>query len=57
MLLGKTKLNTIDVLVSKVLIKSYVSYDEFVSVNNALREYNKMKNEITNPETFAEHTI
>ena len=40
MLLGKTKLYTIEVLISKALIDSYVSHDEFVSVNNKLREYN-----------------
>ena len=33
-LLGKDELNTIEVLISKVLIDSYVSHDEFVSVNN-----------------------
>ena len=33
-LLGKDKLNTIEVLISKVLIDSYISHDEFVSMNN-----------------------
>ena len=56
-LLPKDKLNTIEVLVSKSLINSYISYDEFVSVNNALREYNKMKEGIKNPETSVEYTI
>ena len=46
MLVGKTKLNTIAILVSKALIDSYISHDEFVSVNNMLREYNEMKEEI-----------
>ena len=32
--LGKDELNTIEILISKVLIDSYVSHDEFVSVNN-----------------------
>ena len=41
-LLGKTKLNIIEVLISKVLIDSYISY-EFVSVNNVLREHNEIK--------------
>ena len=44
-LLGKTKLNTIEVLISKSLIDSYISHDGFVSVNNVLREYNEMKEE------------
>ena len=37
-LLGKDKLNTIEVLISKALIDSHISNDKFVSVNNALRE-------------------
>ena len=45
-MLGKNKLNTIEVLFSKALINSYISHDEFVSVNYALREYNKIKGEI-----------
>ena len=45
-MLGKDKLNTIEVLVSKVLINSYISHDEFVSVNNVLREYNEIKEDI-----------
>ena len=54
-LLGKYKSNTIEVLISKVLI--YITYGEFVSVNNVLREYNEMKKEIKNPETSVEYTI
>ena len=42
-LLVKTKLNTIEVLVSKALIDSYINHDEFVSINNVLREYKEMK--------------
>ena len=37
LLLGKDKLNTIEVLISKTLIDSYYNHDEFVSVNNVLR--------------------
>ena len=55
--LGKDKLNTIEVLISKALINSYISHDEFASVNNVLREYNEMKKEIKNPETSVEYTI
>ena len=43
MLLGKDKLNTIEVLISKALIDSHIIHDEFVSVNNVLREYNEIK--------------
>ena len=42
-LLVKDKLNPIEVLISKALIDSFISHDEFVSVNNALREYYEMK--------------
>ena len=48
-LLGKDKLNTIEVLISKSLIDSYISHNEFASVNNALREYKETKKEIKNP--------
>ena len=37
-LLGKDKLNTIEVLISKALIDSCISHDEFVSVNNVIRK-------------------
>ena len=57
LLLGKDKLNTIEVLISKTLIDSYISHDRFVSVNNVLREYNEMKEEIKNPETSVEYII
>ena len=45
-LLEKDKLNTIEVLISVSLMNSQISHDEFVSVNNVLREYNEMKNKI-----------
>ena len=47
----KEKLNTIEVLISKALIDSYISHDEFVSVNNILKEYNEIKEDIKVPET------
>ena len=49
-LLAKTKLNAIEVLISKALIDSYINHDKFVSVNNVLRAYNEIKEEIKNPE-------
>ena len=42
-MLGKDKLNTIEVLISKALIDSCINHDEFVPVNNVLREYYEMK--------------
>ena len=56
-MLAETKLNTIDILNSKVLIDLYINYDEFLSVNNVLREYNEVKEEIKNPENAREYTI
>ena len=49
-LLGNPNLNTVEVLISNFLIDLYVSHDEFVSVNNALREYNAIK-------TSVKHTL
>ena len=54
MLLEKAKLNTIEVLISKSLIDSFIAHGKFVLVNNALREYNEMKEEIKN---YVEHTL
>ena len=55
-LLGKDKLNTIEVLISTSLIHSYISPDKFASVN-ILREYNEIKKEIKSPEIFVGYTI
>ena len=38
-LLGKDKLSIVKVLISKALIDSYISHDEFISVKNTLIEY------------------
>ena len=48
-LLQKGNLNTIEVLISKALIDSYISHDKFLSVNNVLKKYNEIKKEIKNP--------
>ena len=42
-LLGKDKLNTIEVLISKALNDLYISHDKVVSINNVLRGYNEIK--------------
>ena len=44
----KSKLNCIEVLISKVLIESNISHDEFVLINNVFKEYGDMKEEIKN---------
>ena len=55
-LLGKTKLHTIDILTSKPLIDSNISHDKFDSVNNLFRKYNEMNKEIKNYETFTRYS-
>ena len=47
-LLAKSKLNSIEVLISKALIDSNISHDEFVLINNVLKEFYDMKEEIKN---------
>ena len=44
-LLAKAKLNSIEVLIFKVLINSNISHDEFVLINNVLKEYDDMREE------------
>ena len=48
---AKTKLNSIEVLISKALIDLNISHDEFILVNNVLNEYDDMKKEIKNLKT------
>ena len=50
-MLAKSKLNSIEVLISKALIDLVVSHDEFVLINNVLKEYNEMKEETENLKT------
>ena len=60
MLIAKTKLNTIDVLISKALIYSYINHGEFINhnyIDNLLRECNKVKEKIKNSENAGEYTI
>ena len=54
---GKDMLNVIEVLIPKALINSNISHDEFVAVNNVLREYKEMKEEVKNPDTFMDYII
>ena len=41
--MAKTKLDIIEVLVSRALMDSYISHDEFVLVNSVLKVYDDMK--------------
>ena len=55
---GKDKLNTtLELLIPEDLIDLYISHDDFVLVNNMLREYNEMKKEIKDTETSVQYTI
>ena len=56
-LLQKTKWDTVEVLISKALIDSHISYVEFVSTNNVLREYYDMKEEKKIPHFCEIHYI
>ena len=45
-LLAKFKLNNIEVLISKALINSNINHNEFVLINDVLKEFYDMKEEI-----------
>ena len=50
-LLAKSKLNSINLLISKALTNAIISHDEFVLINNVLKEYEDKKKEIRNLKT------
>ena len=45
---AKSKLNRIEVLISKASIHPVITYDEFVLINTVEKEYDKMKKEFKN---------
>ena len=45
-MLAKSKLNSMEVLISKVLIDLSISHDEFVLMNSVLKEIYDVKKEI-----------
>ena len=47
-LLANSKLNNIQILISMALIDSNVTHDEFVLINNMLRQYDNIKNKKIN---------
>ena len=57
-LLAKSKLKRIEILISKTLTNSNISHDEFVSINNVLKEYEEIKEETKNlkTESVLQHT-
>ena len=50
-LLAKAKFNRMEVLISMTLIDSSINKEEFVLINNVLKEYDDMKEEIKNIKT------
>ena len=42
-LLAKSKLNSIEVVISKAFIDSVISHDEFILINNVRKEYEEKK--------------
>ena len=49
-MLAKSKLSSLEVLISKALIDPNISHDEFVLIN-VIKEYDDMKEEIKNMKT------
>ena len=47
-LLAKSKLNIIEVIIYKALVDLNISYDNFVLINNVLKEFYDIKEEIKN---------
>ena len=50
-MLPKFKLDRVEILISKFLIDSNISYDESVLIDNVLKEYDDMKEEIKSLKT------
>ena len=50
-MLAITKLNSIEVLIAKALVNSNISHDKFALLNNALKEYDYLEEEIKNLKT------
>ena len=57
MLLAKTMYNTIGILISETLIDPFIDHDEFISVNNMLKEYSGIKEEVKIPKNTGKWNI
>ena len=55
MIVAKIRLNAIEILISKTLIDSCISHNEFVLENNLLRKYDDMIKQIKTPKTSTVH--
>ena len=53
-MLAKSKLNSMEVLISKPLINSNISHDAFVLIN-VLKEYDDMNDKMKNSKTETVH--
>ena len=49
-MLAKSKLTSVEVLISMTLIDSEISHGEFILINNVLKKCNDMKEKIKNLE-------
>ena len=56
-LTAKIKLSTVKFFIFEALINLFVNHDEFVSINNVVREYNEIKEDIQNPENTVQYTL
>ena len=54
-MIAKAKVNSMEVLIYKASFDSCISHDEFVLVNNVLKEYDDMKEEAKNLMTSTFH--
>ena len=50
-LLARCKLNSIEVLISQDLIDLNISHDKLVLINNVVKEYDEMREELKNLKT------
>ena len=57
MLLAKTMYSIIGILISETLIDLYIDHDEFISVNNMLKEYSGIKEEVKIPKNTGKWNI
>ena len=56
-MLAKTKLNAINVLISRALIDPDINHDESVSLNNVPKYYDEIKKERKIPKDAVEYNI
>ena len=48
LLLAKSELDSVKVLISKALVNSNISHDEFILINNVPKEFDDIKEQINN---------